>query len=153
MFFCLTGLINFICTFTMFISICLSEPYLTIDGSLSELVTVTTFIHCYPTWIYSYLALLVPLFVITDLTRYKPVVVAYCASYVICYVIWLYGKGIELIKLMQIVYALATACEISFYSYPFNVLYKKIFSKSNLFCKIKIYDSQFIGSVVGQVLV
>ena len=83
MFFGLTGLINFICTFTMFISICLSEPYLTIDGSLSELFKVTTFIHCYPTWIYSYLALLVPLFPITDLTRYKPVIVAYSETFVI----------------------------------------------------------------------
>ena len=143
------------CTFTMFISIRPSEPYLTIYlmGPYQNLSESQLLHTVYPTWTYSYLALLVPLFIITDLTRYKPVVVAYSASYVICYVTLVFGKGIELMKLMQVVYALATACEVGFYSYPYNVLDKKYFQKVTSYVRSTCLIGQFIGSVVGQVLV
>ena len=48
----------------------------------------------YPVWTYSYLALLVVVFLVTDYLRYKPVVVFEGISYVVAWCVLLWGHGI-----------------------------------------------------------
>ena len=56
----------------------------------------------YPVWTYSYLCLLVVVFLVTDLARYKVVIVvegfAYFATW--CLLIW--GKGVGWMQAMQV---------------------------------------------------
>ncbi len=52
----------------------------------------------YPVWTYSYLAILVPVFLFTDLLRYKPVIVFEGFAYVGTWVLLLWGKGVGMMQ-------------------------------------------------------
>ena len=48
----------------------------------------------YPVWSYSYFALLVPVFLLTDMVRYKPMIVLEALSLVATWVILLWAEGV-----------------------------------------------------------
>ena len=73
-----------------------SEPFLT--EYLVGWTNVTleeAYGKVYPVWTYSYLALLVVVFLVTDLLRYKIVVVVEGFAYIGTWLLLLYGKGVE----------------------------------------------------------
>ena len=92
-------------------------------------------------WTYAYLAILVLVFLLTDLAKYKPVIVlegfAYIATWV-TYLLYLYniyiyldiytflqypqvlllwGRGVGQMQLMETVYGLATSTEVAYFTY------------------------------------
>ena len=71
----------------------------------------------YPVWPYSYFALLIPVFLLTDLSKYKPMIVFEGFAYVITWVLLLWADGVVAMQIMQFVYGLATATEIAYYTY------------------------------------
>ena len=90
-------------------------------------------------WTYAYLAILVLVFLLTDLAKYKPVIVlegfAYIATWVtylqylqylyskyLSYlqypqVLLLWGRGVGQMQLMETVYGLATSTEVAYFTY------------------------------------
>ena len=80
-----------------------SEPFLTpylIDMkniSERELDNVV-----YPYWTYSYMVALVPVFLFTDILRYKPVVVFEGLTFIGTWAILLWGEGVPQMILMQV---------------------------------------------------
>ena len=48
----------------------------------------------YPVWSYSYFALLVPVFLLTDMVRYKPMIVLEALSLVATWAILLWAEGV-----------------------------------------------------------
>ncbi|CAO2625204.1 Thiamine transporter 2 [Lemmus lemmus] len=51
-----------------------------------------------PVWTYSYLAMLPPVFVLTDYLRYKPVIMLHTVAFAVCYLILLFGQGVMLMQ-------------------------------------------------------
>lgn len=144
-----------ICSFGLFISIRPSEPYLT-DYLMSphQNLSESELMHdVYPTWTYTYLVLLLPIFIITDYTRYKPIIILHALGYVSSYLLLVFGHGLTLMKLMQVMYAFATAGEIGFYSYPYSVLEHKYFQKVTSYMRTCCLLGSFCGSLTAQLLV
>lgn len=71
-------------------------------------------------WTYSYLAVLVPVFLVTDLLRYKPVVVFQSVSLFITTAMLLWMRSVPAMQAMQFVYGVVTASEVAYFSYIYR---------------------------------
>ena len=71
----------------------------------------------YPVWTYSYLAILILVFLVTDLVKYKPVIILEGFSYILTWILLLWGHGLTQMQLMQVSYGVATSTEIAYFTY------------------------------------
>lgn len=74
----------------------------------------------FPVWTYSYLSVLVPVFLLTDWLRYKPVVVFQCVSLFITTAMLLWMKSVPAMQAMQFFYGVVTASEVAYFSYIYR---------------------------------
>ncbi|XP_038051092.1 folate transporter 1-like [Patiria miniata] len=131
-----------------------SEPFLTpyliqvkniTEGDLDNVV--------YPYWTYSYMLALVPVFLFTDLFRYKPVVVFEGLAYIGTWAILLWGQGVPQMVLMQCMYGLATATEIAYYAYIFAAVPMEQFQRVSSYTRSALLTGRFVAGALGQLLI
>ncbi|XP_022107050.1 thiamine transporter 2-like [Acanthaster planci] len=125
-------------------------PYLIEDKNITErdLDNVV-----YPYWTYSYMLALVPVFLFTDLLRYKPVVVFEGMAYVGTWAILLWGQGVPQMILMQCIYGLATATEIAYYAYIFAAVPTEQFQRVSSYTRSAILTGNFMAGALSQLLI
>lgn len=73
-----------------------------------------------PVWTYSYLSVLVPVFLLTDWLRYKPVVIVQCVSLFITTAMLRWMKSVPAMQAMQFFYGVVTASEVAYFSYIYR---------------------------------
>lgn len=76
--------------------------------------------HIFPVWTYSYLSVLVPVFLLTDWLRYKPVLVFQCAMLFITTAMLLWTKSVPAMQAMQFFYGVVTASDVAYFSYIYR---------------------------------
>ncbi|XP_010791181.1 thiamine transporter 1 isoform X1 [Notothenia coriiceps] len=106
----------------------------------------------YPVWTYSYLALLLPVFLATDYLCYKPVLVLQATSLVVTYVILLKARGLPAMQLLEFFFGLATASEVAYYSYIYSVVEPAHYQKVTGYCRSVTLFGSAAGSLTGQLL-
>lgn len=74
----------------------------------------------FPVWTYCYLAVLVPVFLLTDWLRYKPVVVFQGISLFITTALLRWTKTVPGMQATQCFYAMVTASEVAYFSYIYR---------------------------------
>lgn len=74
----------------------------------------------FPVWTYSYLAVLVPVFLLTDWLRYKPVVVLQCVSLFITTALVRWTNTVPAIQAAQFFFGVVTASDVAYYSYIYR---------------------------------
>lgn len=111
-----------LCTYGFFTYIKPSEPYVTafLMGPHKNLTEEEIVNQIFPVWSYSYTAFLVPIFLLTDYLKYKPIIILQGLGYIGCWILLVFSKGVPLMQLMQVFYGLATACEIGYYAYIYR---------------------------------
>ena len=57
----------------------------------------------YPVWTYSYLSVLIVVFLCTDLAKYKPVIILEGFAYILTWVLLTWGWGLTAMQMMQVV--------------------------------------------------
>ena len=105
-----------------------SEPYLTeyLTGPDKGLSEDDVYQKVYPVWPYAYFGLLVPVFLLTDLLRYKPVINLEGAAYVATWAMLLWADGVGAMQGMEFMYGVATSTEVAYYTYIYaKVLRRK----------------------------
>ncbi|KAF3857475.1 hypothetical protein F7725_009334 [Dissostichus mawsoni] len=135
--------------FGFFSSLRPSEPFLTAfllgpDHNLTEEQVVN---EIYPVWTYSYLALLLPIFLATDYLCYKPVLVLQATSLVVTY-----ARGLLAMQLLEFFFGLATASEVAYYSYIYSVVEPAHYQKVTGYCRSVTLFGSAAGSLTGQLL-
>ena len=108
-----------LCCYGFFKEIRPSEPFLT-EYLISNHTGVTeeqVYHDVYPVWTYSYLAILFLVFLVTDLAKYKPVIVLEGFAYILTWVLLLWGHGLAAMQTMQVSYGLATSTEVAYFTY------------------------------------
>ena len=122
-----------------------SEPFLTeylISPEWSPNITLEqAYNDVYPVWTYSYLCLLVAVFLVTDLARYKAVIVVEGFAYVATWCILLWGSGVAWMQAMQVAYGLATSTEVAYYTYIYAKVEPRHFQKITSFTRQEALDS------------
>ncbi|KAL6115572.1 slc19a2 [Pungitius sinensis] len=143
-----------LCVYGFFSNLRPSEPFLTAyllgpDKNLTETQVVN---EVYPVWTYSYLVLLFPIFLATDVLRYKPVLVLQATSLVVTYVMLLKVQGVLAMQLLEFFFGLATASEVAYYSYIYSVVEPKHYQRVTGYCRSMALFGSAAGSLTGQLL-
>lgn len=74
----------------------------------------------FPVWTYCYLTVLVPVFLLTDWLRYKPVVVLQCVALFITTAMLRWTSSVPALQATQFFYGVVTASEVAYFSYIYR---------------------------------
>nr|XP_045223748.1 thiamine transporter 2 isoform X4 [Macaca fascicularis] len=107
----------------------------------------------FPVWTYSYLVLLLPVFVLTDYVRYKPVIILQGISFIITWLLLLFGQGVKTMQVVEFFYGMVTATEVAYYAYIYSVVSPEHYQRVSGYCRSVTLVAYTAGSVLAQLLV
>lgn len=99
---------------------------------------------------YSYMAVLVPAFLLTDFLRYKPVLVIQGVSQVVIWVLLLLGTTLLQMQFMEFFYGVTMACRLAYSSYIFSLVEPSMYQRVASYSRSSVLLGVFTSSVVGQ---
>ncbi|KAM8805119.1 thiamine transporter 2-like [Eudromia elegans] len=126
-------------------------PYLTGPDKNLTIKQVTN--QIFPVWTYSYLALLCPVFLITDYVRYKPIIILQGISFLTTWLLLLFARSLVAMQLMQFFYGMVTATEVAYYAYIYSVVSTEHYQKVTGYCRSITLVAATVAAVLGQLLV
>lgn len=103
-----------------------------------------------PVLTYSYMAVLVPTFLLTDFVRYKPVLIIQGISQVVIWVILLLGTTLLEMQFMEFFYGITFACRVAYSSYIFSLVSPGLYQRVAGYSRSSVLLGSFTSSVVGQ---
>lgn len=106
-----------------------------------------------PVLSYSYLAVLVPTFLLTDYLRYKPVLLLQALSYISVWLLLLFGHSVLHMQFMEFFYSLTMAARIAYSSYIFSLVRPAQYQRMASYSRSAVLLGVFTSSVLGQLLV
>uniref|UniRef100_A0A3Q2DAE3 Solute carrier family 19 member 3a n=2 Tax=Cyprinodon variegatus TaxID=28743 RepID=A0A3Q2DAE3_CYPVA len=144
-----------LCIYGFFSTVKPLEPFLIpfLTGKDKNLTTEQVNSQIFPVWTYSYLSVLVPVFLLTDWLRYKPVVVLQCVMLFITTALLRWTESVPAMQAMQFCYGVATASEVAYFSYIYSVVDLKRYRKATSYSRSVQLLGYTVGSVLGQLLV
>lgn len=146
---------SLLCIYGFFSTVKPLEPFLIpyLAGPDKNLTIEQVTNQIFPVWTYSYLAVLVPVFLLTDWLRYKPVVVFQCTALFVTTAMLLWLKGVPEMQAVQFTYGVVTSCDVAYFTYIYSMVELKHYLKATSYCRTAQLLGYTIGSVLGQVLV
>ncbi|XP_068809781.1 thiamine transporter 2-like isoform X2 [Struthio camelus] len=132
-----------------------SEPFLTpyLTGPDKNLTIEEVTNQIFPVWTYSYLALLFPVFLITDYARYKPIIILQGVSFIITWLLLLFAHGVVAMQVVEFFYGMVTATEVAYYAYIYSVVSTEHYQKATSYCRSITLAAATVAAVLGQLLV
>ncbi|KAK2917535.1 reduced folate transporter [Channa argus] len=103
-----------------------------------------------PVLTYSYMAVLVPAFLLTDLLRYKPVLIIQSISHVVIWIILLLGTTLLQMQFMEFFYGITMACRVAYSSYIFSLVTPVLYQRVAGYSRTSVLLGVFTSSVLGQ---
>uniref|UniRef100_A0A3Q4IH51 Solute carrier family 19 member 1 n=1 Tax=Neolamprologus brichardi TaxID=32507 RepID=A0A3Q4IH51_NEOBR len=103
-----------------------------------------------PVLTYSYMAVLVPAFLLTDLLRYKPVLIIQGVSQVIIWIILLLGGTLLQMQFMEFFYGITMACRVAYSSYIFSLVNPVFYQRVAGYSRSSVLLGVFTSSILGQ---
>ncbi|XP_062407935.1 thiamine transporter 1 [Sardina pilchardus] len=144
-----------LCAYGFFTTVKPLEPFLTpyLSGPDKNLTIEQLTNQIYPVSTYSYLAVLVPVFLLTDWLRYKPVIVFQCSALLVTTGMLLWLDGVPQMQATQFFYGVVMASEVAYYSYIYSMVDLRHYRKATSYCRATQLLGYTVGSVLGQLLV
>lgn len=106
----------------------------------------------YPYWPYSYLVAVFFTFLFTDMLRYTPVILFESLAYLATRFLLIWGTSIMDMRWMQIVYGVATATEIAYFSYIYTAVSVGHFKHMTGCVRAVRLFGQSTSALLGQIL-
>uniref|UniRef100_A0AAF5Q5J0 Reduced folate carrier n=3 Tax=Wuchereria bancrofti TaxID=6293 RepID=A0AAF5Q5J0_WUCBA len=107
----------------------------------------------YPYWTYSYLITLIPIFLLTDLLLYKPILILESIGYMVFRITLVFGSGIFLQQIGMSFYGIASAAEIAFYSYIYAKVRKNEYKRLTSWTRASTMAGRTFGYLLSQTIV
>ncbi|CAG9530365.1 unnamed protein product [Cercopithifilaria johnstoni] len=107
----------------------------------------------YPYWTYSYLITLIPIFLLTDLLLYKPILILESIGYMVFRITLVFGSGIFLQQIGMSFYGVASAAEIAFYSYIYAKVRKNDYKRLTSWTRASTMAGRTFGYLLSQTIV
>ncbi|XP_023031505.1 thiamine transporter 1 [Drosophila willistoni] len=144
-----------LCTFGFLRELRPSEPFVTeyLAGDWRNLTSEQVYQEVYPFGTYSVLSQLVIVFLITDLVRYKPVIVLSAIAGILMFIILIWTKTILWLQIAQIFYGTFTAAEVAYYTYMYAKVDKERYQVVTGHTRAAILSGKFLGGLLAQILV
>ncbi|XP_067851843.1 thiamine transporter 2-like [Heptranchias perlo] len=144
-----------LCVYGFFATMKPAEPFLTpyLVGPYKNFTIEQVTNQLFPVWTYSFLALLIPVFLFTDYFRYKPIIIAQGVALVINYILLLFADGMTAMLYLQFNNGLVSATEVAYYSYIYSVVNAEHYQKVTSYCRSITLIAYTVGSAMAQLLV
>ncbi|XP_017857956.1 PREDICTED: thiamine transporter 2 [Drosophila arizonae] len=144
-----------LCLFGFFRELRPSEPFVTeyLAGDWGNVTTEQISQDVYPFGTYAVLAQLVIVFLITDLLRYKPIIVLSSIAGIILFSFLLWTDTIFELQLAQLFYGFFTAAEVAYYTYMYAKVDRERYQVVTGHTRAAILAGKFLGGVIAQLLV
>lgn len=132
-----------------------ATPFLTpyLISAPKNFTNVQLYSEIYPFWTYSYLVALVPSFFLTDILRYKPIVITEAVALCFTWILLIWGKTIWQMQIMQIAFGVASACELGYESYMFLMVDKKYYKLVSSYTRAATLTGRFFAYALAQFLI
>ncbi|KAJ8030515.1 thiamine transporter 2 [Holothuria leucospilota] len=141
---CLFGFIKELRPVESFLTPFLLSKNLTEDETVNEI---------YPYWTYSFTASLIPVFILTDLVRYKPFIIIEGLALVGSGMVMIFGSTVGLMKFMQCLYGVATAADIGYFAYLYAVVPTERYQAVSSYTRASYLAGRFSAAALGQLLI
>lgn len=107
----------------------------------------------YPYWPYSFLVAAFLVFLLTDMLHYTPVILLESIAYLSTRILLIWGTSVNVMRLMQVAYGIATATEIAYFAYIYTVV-PDVYYKQGTSCvrAARLAGQAFAGGL-GQALI
>lgn len=99
------------------------------------------------------MVVLVPVFLLTDYLRYKPVLVLQSLSHVSIWLLLLLGTSLLEMQLMEFFYGITMAARVAYSSYIFSLVPLTVYQRVASYSRSSVLMGVFISSVLGQLCV
>ncbi|NWT62319.1 S19A3 protein, partial [Erythrocercus mccallii] len=144
-----------LCLYGFFYMMKPSEPFLTpyLTGPDKNLTTDEVTNQILPVWTYSYLALLFPVFLLTDYVRYKPVLLLQGISLILTWLLLLFAHGVVAMQVVEFFYGMVTATEVAYYAYIYSVVSTQHYQRVTSYCRSVTLVAATVAAALGQLLV
>ncbi|XP_064537349.1 thiamine transporter 1 [Drosophila montana] len=144
-----------LCSFGFLRELRPSEPFVTeyLAGDWRNLTSEQIYQDVYPFGTYSVLALLVIVFLITDLLRYKPIIVLSSVAGIVLFVMLLWTRSLLELQIAQVFFGFFMAAEVAYYTYIYAKVDRERYQIVTGHTRAAILAGKFLGGVVAQVLV
>ncbi|KAL3076140.1 hypothetical protein niasHS_013687 [Heterodera schachtii] len=107
----------------------------------------------YTYWTYSNLFAMVPIIVVTDFLRYKPILVLEAVSLLACWLLLVYGTTLRQMQLMQICFGISTAASVAYNTYLYAIVDKRHYKKVTSYFRTASMVGKFLAYCSGQILI
>ncbi|CAG9576131.1 unnamed protein product [Danaus chrysippus] len=143
-----------LCSFGMLREIRPSEPFVTefLLGEWRNITEDQLNREVYPIGTYSYLALLVVVFLITDFLRFKPVIILSGISGISVYAVLLWTSSIQWLQVSQFLYGLYMATEVAYLTYIYAKVDSAKYPVASSYTRIAALTGRFLSGVSSQLL-
>lgn len=144
-----------LCSYGFFKEFKPSEPFLTpfLVSDVKNFTKDELNSEVWPYSTYSYLIASLLVCLLTDIVRYKPVIVLESGCYLATRILIIWGVTIASMQWMQVAYGVAEATEIAYYSYIYSAVSSRYFKKVTSYVRAIRLFGQSMSSLLGQVLV
>ncbi|XP_072434591.1 reduced folate transporter [Chiloscyllium punctatum] len=106
-----------------------------------------------PVLSYAYMSVLVPVFLLTDYLRYKPVLILQSLSHVAIWLLLLFGTTVLQMQFMEFFYGITMAARVAYSSYIFTLVSPQSYQKVASYSRSSVLMGVFVSSVLGQLFV
>lgn len=96
------------------------------------------------------MAVLVPVFLLTDFLRYKPLLVLQSLSHVAIWLLLLHGTTLLQMQFMEFFYGVTMATRVAYSSYIFSLVAPELYQRVASYSRSSVLMGVFVSSVLGQ---
>ncbi|XP_046891908.1 solute carrier family 19 member 3b [Hypomesus transpacificus] len=132
-----------------------AEPFLTpyLIGPYKNISEDALTNYLFPIWTYSYLAVLFPVFLLTDFLRYKPLIVLQGLFLVTNYILLCFAPGLLAMTVLQFNYAVVTSTDVAYFSYIYSVIPEARYQRATGYIRSAMLAGSTVGATLAQLLV
>ncbi|XP_017046970.1 folate-like transporter 3 isoform X3 [Drosophila ficusphila] len=107
----------------------------------------------YPVGTYSYMALLIFVFLITDLLRYKPVIIANAITGICIWGTLIWTSTLGGLQAVEVFYGFYQAAEVAYYSYIYAKVDKQYYPRVTSHTRAAMFVGKLVAGLLAQLLI
>lgn len=132
-----------------------SEPFMFqyLTGPLVNLTPDQVNQEIYPIGIYSYLVLLVVIFLITDLLRYKPLIIFSGLSVITVWSLLIWSTNFISVQILEVLYGTFMATEVAYFSYIYAKVPREYYQLVTSHTRAATLAGKAISGFLAQILI
>ncbi|XP_014245258.1 thiamine transporter 1-like isoform X2 [Cimex lectularius] len=132
-----------------------SEPFVTkyLNNPPMNFTIDQINVDIYPVSIYSSMILLVVMFLITDMLRYKPIIIINSLASVTVYIMLIVCRSLFEVQVLEVFYGFIIACDVAYYTYIYATVSVSHYQEVSGYTRAAYLVGRCISGITSQILV